>query len=564
MAASSRLLFMPLVPHRLIHFWGAPHDLPLLARAQESVPQALAAATSRRQGARPPVRPRFARPRPARGAGRPQPDDLHRHIHRRLRVGSLRDQIQSANNNPGDDTIAFNLPAGSVIQLTSGPLVIQPTTDDDALTIDAGNNPVTIDDQNNTANISPPVRLGIFLINAPSGDVKLGGLDPGERGAAADHDGDAVHPGRRGELDDRRATLLLSSDTFLGNRADYGGAVFVQPSVAGGGSLMVDQCTFGQLVGGTADAGAANQATFGGGAIFFSGGGAGPSLGSLRVSNSQFYGSIVNQVGATSTAAAQGGAIYDRDAGSVQGMSILSSMFDGNRVIASLGGAAQGGAIYTTAGGPLSTTIDGSTFINNSARGGDLGGTVGGGPANGGAVFDQAAVEVFSNDSFGQPGANNGNTATGGDATGTSGMGGTGAGGAIYTEPTSLTVSNGTTFYGNHANGGASAGSNYGGFSEGAPSGRPSLTRRRSTACSTRTPPPAAPAAASAASAAPARGVRSTTTACSGSTSPGSMATPSTAAPAASAATAAPPRGGRSGRAKPAPTPPCRSPPRRS
>src|ERR1700736_4767672 len=112
-------------------------------------------------------------------------------------LGSLRAAITTANSTAGDDAIVFAPSmAGKTITLTSGPLVINPSTAADGLVIDAKTQPssyppgtgpqgqgalqnITIDGLNNApapGQVAGTGPGGIFLIQPNSGDVLIAGL----------------------------------------------------------------------------------------------------------------------------------------------------------------------------------------------------------------------------------------------------------------------------------------------------------------------------------------------------------------------------------------------------
>ena len=128
----------------------------------------------------------------------------------------------------------------------------------------------------------------------------------------------------------RARTADISGSTFVGNRAENGGAVYT-----GGGDARIVGSTF-----------TGNSAEEDGGAI---------DAGTASVTGSTFVDNT--------TVDGDGGAI-DADAGD-----IVDSLFDGNTA----GEDNDGGAVHTSDG---AVTIDGSTFVRNTTSGDGQGGAI--------------------------------------------------------------------------------------------------------------------------------------------------------------------------------------------
>lgn len=253
--------------------------------------------------------------------------------------GTLREAIDFANANPGQDTITFGLPAGSVIQLL-GTVVV-----DEGLVLDgSGTTGLKITGQGG---------LGLFVLldiapTAADQDFSFSDLifdgtaasTPGWQGAAI-----VTSFGPTNEVA-RSVTLTR----ITGENID--GGIFEGPVLSNfvtqpGGTVTITDSTFTDNLSST---GTLN----GGGAVYIRG-----TSGLVTVTGSTFTGNT----------ARTGGAIYLEGAGGgVASLSVASSTFTGNTA----NGAAtvpaadgEGGAIAANIIGDV--TITGSTFSGNTA-----------------------------------------------------------------------------------------------------------------------------------------------------------------------------------------------------
>jgi predicted outer membrane repeat protein len=216
--------------------------------------------------------------------------------------GDLRYCINQANNNPGDDTITFNLPASSTITLNSanGPLVLSDTSGATTIT-GPGADQLTISGGGATQIFS--VDFGVT--------ASLSGLTIADGNA-----GNAVYGGGIFSL----GALSVSGCTFSGNTAaGAGGGI-----ATGNGTLTVTGCNF-----------TGNSA---------SGDGGGIGLG----------GALLTLTGCTfsDNSAAHGGGLANEG----EGATVTGCAFDDNSA------SNSGGGIY----GSDSLTMTGSTISDNS------------------------------------------------------------------------------------------------------------------------------------------------------------------------------------------------------
>ena len=229
-----------------------------------------------------------------------------------LSGGTLRQAVILANANPGNNTIAFNLPADSTISLTLGPLVIDPGNAGDGLNIiNSGPGAVTMDATGNGPNannvdefraLRPSTSTGqIFVIDATAADVQIAGQSASQSITLTNATAIAATDG--GAISDVSANVLdVSNVIFTSNTATDGGALYDD-----NGLVAVNNCTFGTT---NLDD---NTATSDGGAISYDG------SSTLTVDNSQFSD---NQAGG-----GEGGAIYDESIG----LTVESSTFTANQ-----------------------------------------------------------------------------------------------------------------------------------------------------------------------------------------------------------------------------------------
>jgi IPT/TIG domain-containing protein/polymorphic membrane protein len=271
-------------------------------------------------------------------------------------AGSLRDAIQTAS--PGD-TIQFNLPNPSTINLTGGSLNI----DKDLTIIGPGAASLTIHAGNN-AQQQRAFTIGAVTVSITNLTI-TGGRGRGTAFNATDSTGGAIYNlgtlslngvvvsnssapsiglGGGGIFNDSNATLTLTNCTVTGNST--GANQLQTPPTRGGGIRSVGGSTL-TLTNTTVSNNFAQE----GGGVW--------SNGTLTISASTFFGnSGGNGVSIPPGGSLDGGAIY------VNGPStavIVNSTFSGNT-------AKSGGAAVASAG---TTDISNSTFSDNST---DLGG----------------------------------------------------------------------------------------------------------------------------------------------------------------------------------------------
>jgi hypothetical protein len=345
--------------------------------------------------------------------------------------GSLRDEIQQANMNPGADTVVFKHGLNGTIPLTSGELLIT-----DSVTINGlGADKISVSGGGTSR----------VLEVAASLDVSVSGLTITD-GYAPDQGGGILNDGSNLTLsaDDLTQNVVVESATNYG----LGGAI-----QSLGGALTVTDC---QITGNQA-LGAVTPG-FGGGL----GGGINIPAGTATISGCTISDNLA-QGAENAIANGQGGGINTEagvpivitncivsdnravagnnstgaggGAGLALGASatIADTIFSGNVAVGSNGGVsafvgeAEGGAIWLSGanfgGGPGTTTISGSTFINNMAVGGS-GGNSGPGAADpgldesyGAGIFNLGGTIDVSNTTFSHNtslGGSNG-TATGTD-----------------------------------------------------------------------------------------------------------------------------------------------------
>ncbi|MEZ6061200.1 MAG: Ig-like domain-containing protein [Planctomycetaceae bacterium] len=318
-------------------------------------------------------------------------------------AGTLRQAIDDANNNDNGfeyDEIAFDLPSGSTISLTSGDIAITETVailgpGETELTIDAGGNSRVFDIIE-----QPETFLGvdIFGVTLTGGSEVDGGAirnifgsvyiaestltgNSASRGGAIYTEGDSL--GYGGPL----ASLYLDDVEISGNSADDGGGIY--------NNLDHVELYNGSVVSG-------NSATNDGGGIYTLGQGGGVVLGTLFV----YEGSQVSN----NVAGNNGGGIYNEND--------HVELWDGSLISGNVAGNA-GGGVYTFAdgfNGPGETLyVSDSQITGNTA-------------VHGGGIYNSGDYVSLFRSSV------DGNQATGTDGTGSA----DGLGGGIYSESNEL------------------------------------------------------------------------------------------------------------------------------
>ena len=395
-------------------------------------------------------------------------------------AGTLRDAISLANldSDPHGSLITFK-PNVTTINLTSDPLTINPTTAGHGLDIE-GEGRVKIDAAGNTGTGQ------IFVINASSGAVQLGGLTLKNADATAGTNGGAIQ-------DNSLQALSITKDTFTNNKAANGGAIY-----DAFGPVTISHSEFS----GNKAKGSGSGVEADGGAIYKSG------SGRLDVADSSFEHNYAVGTDGTSPSPsptptptptptvggdAEGGAIF-----TVSNTSLTHVKFTRNQAIAGKGGSstvagvsgagggdASGGAFYTDSftaspgviGGATLLSVSDVTFAYNSSVGGAGGNGTGTGPGGDGGNGEGAAISfdsptgeddvIVGSRQEGEPLYAHatilnttflGNTGVGGaggngGVNGNGGGGGPGRAGAIYNEGV-MSVTN-ATFSDNTVKGGA-------------------------------------------------------------------------------------------------------------
>jgi predicted outer membrane repeat protein len=178
-------------------------------------------------------------------------------------VGTLRQAIQDANNQPGADTIDFasNL-NNATITLTQGELAISESVTIDGRDSNQVSRNITIAAYDPTPTTDNGDGTHIFSIDDPSSGsspplVQLIGLTL--TGADVADFGGAIG-WTNGILSGSSGELIVQHCTFEGNHADYGGAISI--NVAGSGSTPRDVLTIEDS---SFDG---NSSSYGGGAVF--------------------------------------------------------------------------------------------------------------------------------------------------------------------------------------------------------------------------------------------------------------------------------------------------------
>ena len=218
---------------------------------------------------------------------------------------SLRGAIQAANTHAGADGIEFDLPPGSVINLTQA----LPDVTGSVEIAGPGASLLTVRRNSTTA------AYRIFTVTT-AGTVSFSGLTIGD--GFADIGGGVRNNG---------ATVNIVNCAFSNNSAGTAGGIFNN-----GGTLNVTNSTF------TGNAGT-DAGYFGGG----SGGGIYNSAGTSNVTNSTFIGN----------SGLDGGGIHNTTTGTVN---VINSTFSGNQAISAGGGICNNGIMNVT-----SSTISGNT-----------------------------------------------------------------------------------------------------------------------------------------------------------------------------------------------------------
>jgi hypothetical protein len=254
-------------------------------------------------------------------------------------AGTLRDAVALANANPGQDTITFGLPAGSVIQLLSAVSIT------DGLTVDgSGTSGLVVTGQGGLGTfallvMAPAIADQDFAVN----DVIFDGTaatTPGWQGVAI-----ATSFGIVNNLARSLDVTRITGRNIDG--AGLSGPVLRDFAMQSGGSITITDSTFTDNV-------SSASTLNGGGAVSIRG-----TNGLVTVTGSTFTGNT----------ARTGGAIYlEGNGGGVASLSVSSSTFTGNTAngAASIpAGDGEGGAIAANVVGDV--TITGSTFSGNTA-----------------------------------------------------------------------------------------------------------------------------------------------------------------------------------------------------
>jgi hypothetical protein len=401
--------------------------------------------------------------------------------------GTLRQAVLDAEAAAGADTIDFDLPTGTTIALTSGPLFVS-----ENLAVDGpGAGKLTVSGSDQTSIF---VMFPRGFTPADTIDVSIAGLTLADgRGAFG-----------AGAIEAQQTRLAISDSAFVGNHApSFGGAIVVFatfdfstfPATIIPGSLTIVNSEF---VGNTSENGGAiaifdtpttvvrssftgNEAGFGGGAIFnqrstdstvvmsvlgsrfdrnvarnpgsFALGGAIFNRGEAVVADSSFAG---NQ--ALGRDVGQGGAIHNDF---FARLTVAGSHFDGNLARADspfAGGGAAGGALSGDLGSGM--TVRDSRFRDNRAESAGFQ-AVGGAIKNSGGGFSgPIGALVIINSTFER------NAAVGLDAAAGSFQAASAFGGAVYNEGGPLSI-NRSTFRDNVAAGGSGGATGLGGFGAG-------------------------------------------------------------------------------------------------
>jgi CSLREA domain-containing protein len=226
---------------------------------------------------------------------------------------SLRGAIQAANSQPGTDDIEFDLPAGSVINLTQA----LPDLSEGVNITGPGANVLTV--RRDTGG-----DYGIFDVTT-TGTVAFSGLTISNGNAPSGGGGAGIANSTSGTVNVTNCTI---SGNFASNNG-AGGGIFTQI-----GTVNVTNCTI-----------SGNSAVNGGG--IFNGGG------TVTITNTSIFGNSA----LTGSTFAQGGGIFSGSGG----VTITNSTISGNSA------SFAGGGIHTDSGG---VTITNSTISGNGAGGG--------------------------------------------------------------------------------------------------------------------------------------------------------------------------------------------------
>ena len=264
---------------------------------------------------------------------------------------SLRDAIQTANAHPGGDGIVFDLPAGSVINLTTA----LPDITDSVNINGPGADKLTV--QRNASAL-----FRIFNVTT-TGTVNFSGLTIAHGATPSDGNGGGIQNVNGG-------TVNVTKCVFSGNAASSLGG-----GIASQGILTVSNST---LTGNLAS---------GGGGIYH-------GSGTATVTNSTLSGNSVTGILNVVAGPGYGGAI--RVGGGT--LNVANSTLSGNSATGGIGlamgpggGPGSGGALFVEAG---TLNVTNSTLSGNSANGGQgINGTAGG-TGSGGAVGSRATVNI--------------------------------------------------------------------------------------------------------------------------------------------------------------------------
>jgi predicted outer membrane repeat protein len=241
--------------------------------------------------------------------------------------GSLRKQIDRANQHPGPDTIVFKPGMEGTIKLTAGEINIA----SNLILAGPGAAKITIDG---------PAASRIFLVDDPATlNVKIRGLELRDGsasvgGAIRSHENltlvNMVLTGNRGSIGGAvyaEGTLIIQRSSISGNTGHWGGGIYVFDC-----ALTVDRSTI-----------AGNTASARGGGLYLNGG----------------KSTIRNAVVSGNTATTIGGGLYAVD---VADLAIVNSTISGNQA------GSSGGGLFAKAS-VTALTIEASTITGNHAVG---------------------------------------------------------------------------------------------------------------------------------------------------------------------------------------------------
>jgi hypothetical protein len=345
-------------------------------------------------------------------------------------LGSLRQAITDANNNPGPDTITFAPAINGIPIVLSGAAGEDANASGDLDILDGGD--LTIQGNGAANTIIDGGGIDRVFHNCPSvgctNTVTLSGITI-RNGSVTGSGGGICNRATFG-------TLIVDNSTISGNTAEWGGGIYNWED----GTLNVQN---GSIV-------SANTARDVGGGIY--------NEATLTVTNSTIGG-----VGAGNTAVGAGGGIYNhwmgtttmdgstvsdntagKGGGIYQTASLGTTTVNGSTISGNMA-TTSGGGIYSSLG---TTTVDGSTISDNTAEWG-------------GGIYNRATLNVQNGSTIGGVGAGNTATTSGGgiynSTAGTTTVDGStisdntaGWGGGIYNRAT-LNVQNGSTIGGTGA-----------------------------------------------------------------------------------------------------------------